>query len=530
MDAVKAVEFKNVSRIYGSNRANDRLSFSVDAGSIHGLIGENGAGKSTAMKMLFGLEKPDEGEISVFGQPIHFSSATEAMSAGVAMVHQHFMLSENATALENFLLMRGKTKALAWRKPRKELLEAQQLSQNYGFEIPWMKPVRELSVGEQQRLEILKALSRKGRILILDEPTAVLTPSEIKDLFKKLRELKNRGYTVILITHKLKEVLEITDEVTILRQGQVTAQLKTAQVDAEILAEKMMGHALNKAFRKLDSDSSLNSDSNSLASSSLALASSDKNHENKKLILEKVKARKTDFTLDIASLEVRAGEIVGLAGVEGNGQKELVELLLHPQKFRSIEGQVEILGQKTKKFSTHQIRQLSMGVFPEDRLRWGAVSSMNLVENFLLGYHRKWHADKKILAWKELSKVVNEQIKKFNIKASGPKAAFSSLSGGNQQKLVAARELYSEPQLLVVSQPTRGVDIGAAEFIHQQLLTAAKNKNTAILLISSELDELLKLSDRILVIYRGSIQTQFSRSQYDENKIGAAMGGLEVSP
>ena len=509
MNSVPAVEFKSVSRIYNVHRANDQLSFSMAAGCIHGLIGENGAGKSTAMKMLFGLEKPDEGEILVFGKKVNFSSATAAMNSGIAMVHQHFMLSENETALENFLLMRKNVKTFGWRNHKEELLQAQELSKNYDFEIPWLKPVCELSVGEQQRLEILKALSRHGKILILDEPTAVLTPQEIQDLFKKLRELKKQGHTIILITHKLKEVLEITDSITVMRQGKVTTSLNTSEASVDFLAEKMIGHKMRAAGNFAEA----------------GVASATTPFGEKKLQLKELRAETLDFKLDISSLEVHAGEILGIAGVEGNGQKELIQLLMHPKKFKKIEGHLEILGHDTRFYSTRALRQLSLGFFPEDRLRWGSVPSLNLLQNFILGYQRKLLAAKKFLPWNELFKICAEQIKKFNVRPESPLALFSSLSGGNQQKLVVARELYLNPNLILASHPSRGVDIGATEFIHQQLLDAKKG-NAAILLISSELDELIKLSDRIVVLYRGRIQAEFSRSHFNENKIGAAMGGI----
>ncbi len=504
-----AIEFRKVSKTYGACRANDDLSFKVTAGSIHGFIGENGAGKSTAMKMLFGLETPDSGEIFVFGQHIRFSSATDGIQAGIAMVHQHFMLAENLTALENFLLIQNSSRPWSLRNYSAELAEAQKFAQSYNFEIPWMKPVHELSVGEQQRLEILKALSQRGKILILDEPTAVLTPQETEELFKRLTELKKQGHTLILITHKLKEVLEITDEITILRQGKVVASMKTSEATPSLLAEKMIGHSLDQ-----ESESSL--------------PRSTSKNEALRLNLQNIKAVKNNVQLHIPALKLHHGEIIGIAGVEGNGQKELTELLLNPKSFSSIEGELEILGTSMKNHSTAQIRELSLGVFPEDRLRLGSISSMNLVQNFLLGYQKKFSAAGKLLSWASLKLKTMEGIEKFSVSPSDPMNTFSSLSGGNQQKLVAARELYFKPDLIFAFHPTRGVDIGAAHFIHQQLL-AAKARGAGVLVISSELDELLKLSDRILVLYRGQIQAQFSREQFDENQIGAAMGGIELS-
>lgn len=506
--SVPAVEFKNVSRIYERCRANDHLSFSITQGSIHGLIGENGAGKSTAMKMLFGLEQPDEGEIFVFGQKVQFSSATEAMNSGIAMVHQHFMLAENLTALENFMLVQSSSSPWQLRNKRSELALAEEFARSYHFTIPWLKPINELSIGEQQRLEILKALSRRGKILILDEPTAVLTPHEIQEFFKKLRALKSQGQTLILITHKLKEVLEITDEVTILRQGKVVDRLQTAQANASILSEKMIGHRLE-----------------TLQVTSAEMTSA--KDKTKKLRLKNIKAETASARLEVPLLEITGGEILGIAGVEGNGQQELIDLLLHPKSFKKIEGELELLGQSTLGLSTSRLRQLSLGVLPEDRLHRGSVSTMNLTENFLLGYQHqmKWG----FISWAELEKETNKNIQKFNVVPADPLARFSSLSGGNQQKLVAARELSHNPELIFAFQPTRGVDIGAADFIHRQIL-AAKNRQAAVLLISSELDELLKLSDRILVFFRGRVQAEFSRSSFNENKIGAAMGGFEVSP
>ncbi len=508
-----AVEFKSVSRIYsmdsidGKNsvlRANDKLSFTIAQGSIHGLIGENGAGKSTAMKILFGLEQADEGEILLFGKKVRFNSATEAMNSGISMVHQHFMLSENETALENFMLMQKNSAPFSWRSKKQELNEAKKLSKNFGLEIPWEKLVQDLSVGEQQRLEILKALSQNGKILILDEPTAVLTPYETQDLFKKLKDLKSQGYTIILITHKLKEVLQITDYITVMQKGKVTTSLKTTEATVEILTEKMIGKS-HENFR--------------------LLASSAPQASQKRLHLSKINVEHSGSHLEIENLSVNSGEIVGVAGVEGNGQKELLKLLLHPKKFKKISGEIEILGKDTKKFSTQQLRQLSIGIFPEDRLRYGSVLNLNLLQNFILGYQRKFFTNSFLFPWKKALQICLEQIQKFNVVPGNPQARFSSLSGGNQQKLVAARELFLKPDLLLVSQPTRGVDVGASAFIHQQIL-AARNSGAAILLISSELDELIHLSDRVIVLYRGRIQAEFSRLQFSENKIGAAMGGI----
>lgn len=497
MSISPAIEFRKVSRFYGNQKANDQVSFSVQEGHIHGIVGENGAGKSTAMKLLFGLETPDTGEIYVFGKKVNFKNSIQAMKEGIGMVHQHFMLADEMTALENFLLFKENRSFLRKINWKEELALAQKISLEYGFPLRWELPVNKLSVGEQQRLEILKALSLKGKILILDEPTAVLTPQEADDFFSKLLELKSKGHTILIITHKLKEVLKLTDAVTVFRKGKVIQNFKTGSLSIDHLAEAMVGRKIFFEKRNLHP----------------------KNFKNEEVLkLENLQFK--NQSLNIKSLHIQAGEIVGLAGVEGNGQKELIEFMASAKTFKNKihEGVTfEVLGQN----SLANINPEQVAFFPEDRLKVGSVASMNLAENFLLGHQKSFW-----ISWPVVEQETLWSLKKFQINSEDPKAVFSSLSGGNQQKLVVARELSRNPQFILAAHPTRGVDIGAIEFIHEQLIQF-QEKGAGIFLVSSELEELMKLSDRIYVIYRGNIVAEFSRKDFDERKIGAAMGGKD---
>jgi len=496
MSSYPAVEFTGIHKQFGDCISVQKLSFSVAAGSIHALVGENGAGKSTSMKILFGFYPPDHGTLKVHGQEVHFHSPTDAMELGIGMVHQHFMLAEPLTALDNILLFEKNTKAFQKLNRQEHKERLQKLAEQYQFNIDWDLPVQQLSVGTQQRIEILKILSQDSKIIILDEPTAVLTPQEIEDLFKNLRKLKAEGRTVIIITHKLKEVMAIADAVTVLRSGTATANKKISETSVEDLAEHMVGRKIKN------------------------LSLSERTH-----FATPTPVLNMTGVNERVSLCVHAGEIVGIAGVEGNGQDELIHALLDPRTLKH-KGKIEIKSQSTEKLSAAQIRSLGLAAFPEDRLRFGVVKERPLFENFILGYHNSPEYSRfGFLNFKNIFAKTTAAMEKFDVRPRDIQNPIGKLSGGNQQKLVVARELQNSPDFILAAKPTRGVDIGAIEFIHEQLL-AARNRGAGILLISSELEELMTLSDRILVLFKGRIVAEFLRNQqYNEIKIGAAMGG-----
>lgn len=484
-----AIEFRNIAKSFGPVKANHNISFAVPRGSIHAIVGENGAGKSTAMKILFGLYQPDEGQFFIRGKEVQFDSPMDAMAEGVGMVHQHFMLAGSLTALDNILLMQnGSAFQKLPRKEQKHKLE--ELAQRYGMILNLESKVEDLSVGEQQRLEILKILSQDSEIIILDEPTAVLTPQEVQDLFKNLRLLKAEGKTILIITHKLKEVIAISDNVTVFRTGTVVANRRTTEVQSDSLAELMVGRLLQK------------------------------NEERKTAIDDKVLLSLTNVSANIGNrklqnvnLQIRAKEIVGVAGVEGNGQDVLMRVLLdrHSLKKGCWSGDIQQKG--------------TLESFPEDRLRFGVLPTKTAVENFILGHHRRAPFYKNGFISDSAALTETEKaMKEFDVRPLKPRQTFSQFSGGNQQKLVVARALWPNPDIVIAAQPTRGVDIGAIEFIHGKL-RAQRDQGSGVLLISSELDELMTLADRIVVIYHGELIKEFTRAEFNEVALGAAMGG-----
>ncbi len=496
------IEFRNITKTFGAVTANSKLNLSIEAGSMHAIVGENGAGKSTAMKILFGLYQPDSGQLLIRGQRVDFRSPTDAMHAGIGMVHQHFMLAEPFTALDNLLLHSKLRSFFLDRKKQKNQLE--ELARTFGFDMALDKRIENLPVGLQQRVEILKALAQDSEIIILDEPTAVLTPQEVEALFVNLQRLRDMGKTIIIITHKLKEVMRITDKVTIFRQGQVVAERKTSETNTSELAELMIGHKLAEIPERKTTVASKNV-----------------------LRVQNLNAQLHAHAIHDISLDVHASEIVGIAGVEGNGQDVLIHSLLDPSALNknSLSGKISLQDQDTTRLSATQIRELGVGAFPEDRLRFGVLSQRPVYENFLLGAHRlKENIRGPFLNLKKLFKNTTEALETYDIRPRNIHHELGKMSGGNQQKLVVARELSNNPGFILAAQPTRGVDIGAIEFIHSQL-REMRDRQSGILLISSELDELLTLSDRILVLFKGKIVAEFARKDFDTSKIGSAMGG-----
>ncbi|WP_262689588.1 ABC transporter ATP-binding protein [Kordiimonas aestuarii] len=505
MDQPFAIETRGLSKHFGDVRANDELSLIIPKGTVHGIVGENGAGKSTLLKMLFGFYRPDGGDILVRGEVVRFQNPMEAMGKGIGMVHQHFMLVEPFTILENIILGSegGADLNAAKAKAREDLKE---LEEKFGFDLPFDEPVERLSVGVRQRAEILKALYRGAETLILDEPTAVLTPQETEQLFGLVRQLKAQGKTVLFVTHKLNEIMAVTDDVTVMRAGKVVAVRKTNETSAAELAELMVGAKVAREAARAETGEhkvrlSLNG----------VYASGDRGHT----------------ALTDISLEVHDGEVLGVAGVAGNGQTELLEVITGLRRLARgriwYDGAV-IADEKT---TTDPITLRRMGVahVAEDRLKTGVVESMSARENAILGYQREADFSRRgLLKLKEIAKRAAGYFESQDVRPRNPNLPISSFSGGNQQKLVIAREISRAPQLMIIGQPTRGVDIGAVTKIHDQI-TELRNAGKAILVVSADLDELLAISDRIAVMCEGEIVGTLKVEDSDEQTLGLMMAG-----
>ncbi len=504
MSSQALLDFRNVSKAFGDCVSNKDVSFTVEAGSIHALVGENGAGKSTIMKILFGLYHKDEGQIFLRGQEINFDSPLEAKKNGLGMVHQHFMLAGPMTALEHIFLDESNVGSLfqPLQKSQKRA-ELQTLCEKYRMPVPWDELIENLSVGFQQRIEILKLLYNKADILILDEPTAVLTPQETEALFTQLRELKAAGKTILLITHKLKEVMSLADRVTVFRHNRTIRTMKVSETSPLELSELMVGRKLQTELPpRTSARPEVRVHIKSLTIPSLHLSD--------------------------LNLQIHQSEIVGIAGIEGNGQSQLIEFLLNPEEFKPSAGDLQFDGQSILSLNTRELKNRGMSYFPEDRLHQGIVLGFDLRENFLLGLHRLPLFQKfGFLRRKKIKSVTQDQIHKFDVRPPEAWKVFRDLSGGNQQKLVVARELFRKPKFLLAAQPSRGVDIGAMERIHLEMLEL-KNQGASVLLISSDLDELMKLSDRILVMYQGQFVGEMSQAHFDEMKLGQLMTGVSA--
>ena len=499
-----ALELHGVTKAFGNNLAVDSVDFALEQGEIHTLLGENGAGKSTLMNLIYGLYQPDAGEILINGKPNIVDSPKTAIALGLGMVHQHFMLVPSLSVAENIALNVGRGKFRFRRNEAEE--KAQQLSTHYGLSISPQMKVWQLSVGLQQRVEILKALSADARVLILDEPTAVLSPQEITELFTILRRLKSDGHSIIFISHKLKEVMEISDRITVLRDGKKVVTTKIADTSPTRLARQMVGHELPEIRRSAQAHGSPILEIRNLVAA---------DHNGRQVV-------------DGSSFDVCAGEIVGIAGIDGNGQIELAETIVGLRK--SQRGAIRFNGQSITNFPTSRSRQLGYGYIPEDRQAAGLILSFTIAENLILNVHRlKGYRSKLLKGWQaflDLKRIDADSealIQDYDVRTTHTHAPAGSLSGGNQQKVVIARELSQEPQLLLAVNPTRGLDIGAADYTHQQFLEQ-RWKQRAVLLISTELDEVLALSDRIFVMYRGGL-TEATEFRDDLSKIGLLMTG-----
>ncbi len=501
-----AIELKGISKAFGPVQANKDISIAVQPGTIHGIIGENGAGKSTLMSILYGFYKADAGEIFIKGQKTAIPDSQAAIAAGIGMVFQHFKLVQNFTVLENIVLG-AEDGALLRPSLGKARRELRRLEQEYELHVDPDALIENLSVGHQQRVEILKALYRQANILILDEPTGVLTPTEADQLFRILARLREEGKTIILITHKLREIMDITDTVSVMRRGEMTATVKTAETSPEQLAELMVGRKVLLRVEKAPARPG-------------------------KTVLEVKDLQVTDDNgverLKGISLNIRAGEILGIAGVAGNGQSELLEVL---GGVSAAHGTIRVNGAEidlTGKHSDGQSRRArGIAHVPEDRQSEGLIMDFQAWENVGFGYHHDPAYQKNALFMDNaaLRADTARKMEKFDVRPPDPSLPAKNFSGGNQQKIVVAREIERNPDLLLVGQPTRGVDIGAIEFIHKQII-ALRDEGKAILLVSVELDEIMSLSDRIAVMFDGMIMGERLPEDTNAQELGLLMAGV----
>ncbi|MEM7487929.1 MAG: ABC transporter ATP-binding protein [Pseudomonadota bacterium] len=500
-----AIELRGISKAFGPVQANKDISIQVKRGTIHGIIGENGAGKSTLMSILYGFYKADAGEVYIGGQRTEIPDSQAAIDAGIGMVFQHFKLVENFTVLENVVLG-AEDGAMLRPSLRKARSLLKQLAKDYEMDVDPDAVIEDLGVGQQQRVEILKALYREADILILDEPTGVLTPAEADHLFRILRGLRDEGKTIVLITHKLREIMEITDTVSVMRRGEMTATVKTAETSPEELAELMVGR---KVLLRVDKAPA----------------------KPGKTVLEVENLRVTDAQgverLKGIDLTIHAGEVLGIAGVAGNGQSELLEVL---GGYASGTGTIRVNGEAidlTGHASDARTRRArGIAHVPEDRQREGLIMDYRAWENVGFGYHDDpKFCSGAFMNLAALRRDCEEKMERFDVRPPDPTLAAKSFSGGNQQKIVLAREIERNPDLLLIGQPTRGVDIGAIEFIHQQIV-ALRDQGKAILLVSVELDEIMALSDRIAVMFDGRIMGERLPSETDQGELGLLMAGM----
>ena len=498
------IEMREITKVFGEFVANDKINLELRKGEIHALLGENGAGKSTLMNMLAGLLEPTSGEIVVNGQVVKLDSPSKAASLGIGMVHQHFMLVEAFTVAENIILGSELTKngVLDIARATREINE---LSERYGLAVDPSAKVADISVGAQQRVEILKTLYRGADILIFDEPTAVLTPSEIDELMAIMKNLVKEGKSIILITHKLDEIRAVSDRVTVIRRGKSIETVEIVGATNADLAEMMVGRSVSFKTEKQPAQPK-----------EVVLSIKD-------LVVNENRGVPAVKNL---SLDVRAGEIVGIAGIDGNGQSELIQAITGLRKIES--DSVELKGQSIVGLHPRQITELSVGHVPEDRHRDGLVLEMMISENIALQtYYKEPLSKKGILNYTNILDYAKKLMQEFDVRAASEIVPASALSGGNQQKAIIAREIDRNPDLLIVSQPTRGLDVGAIEYIHKRLIQERDN-GKAVLVVSFELDEILNVSDRIAVIHDGKIQGIVTPETTNKQELGVLMAGGEL--
>ena len=497
---MNAIQMEHITKTFHGAYANKDVSFCVEKGEIHSLLGENGAGKTTLMKILFGLYKPDSGEIRINDQPAAITSPHDAIGCGLSMVHQHFVQVGNLTVTENIIIGSEPKKGLFLDRKGAQA-KVKELIDRYHFQLDPLEKVEELSVGEKQKVEILKALYNNADILLLDEPTAVLTPVEVEELFVMLRNLKAEGKTIVIITHKLKETLAIADRVTILRKGELVGTKGIDEVNESSLAEMMVGRPISFEVHRLPwkPDAPIR-----LELKDITLGES--GHE----LLKNI------------SLQVHSGEILGIAGVEGNGQTELIEVITgirrHYKGSLCCDGK-ELSGSNPREMLSY------IGHIPEERGARGFVKGFTNWENYILGYHnREEYSRHGLMNIRHIKEKAEAAIRQYDVRTSGIEQTTDSLSGGNQQKLIIGRTLSHQDRIILAAQPTRGVDIGAIEYIHTELMKM-RDQGAAILLISADLDEVTKLSDRIAVIYEGQIEAERMAADFTRNELGYYMLG-----
>ena len=498
------IEMREITKKFGDFVANDKINLQLRKGEIHALLGENGAGKSTLMNMLAGLLEPTSGDIVVNGNTVNLDSPSKAASLGIGMVHQHFMLVEAFTVAENIILGSETTKhgILDLKKASQDILE---LSKKYGLAVDPNAKVEDISVGAQQRVEILKTLYRGADILIFDEPTAVLTPAEIEELMTIMKNLANEGKSIILITHKLDEIRAVSDRVTVIRRGKSIETVEIGGATNQDLAEMMVGRSVSFKTEKGPS-------------------------EPKEVVLSienlVVNENRGVPAVKNLSLELRAGEIVGIAGIDGNGQSELIQAITGLRKVKS--GSIKIKGKDVVGLHPRQITEMNVGHVPEDRHRDGLVLDMMISENIALQtYYKEPLSKNGILNYPNITSYAKKLMEEFDVRAASEVVPAKALSGGNQQKAIIAREIDRDPDLLIVSQPTRGLDVGAIEYIHKRLIQERDN-GKAVLVVSFELDEILNVSDRIAVIHDGKIQGIVTPETTNKQELGILMAGGKV--
>jgi ABC-type uncharacterized transport system ATPase subunit len=494
-----SIELLDITKRFARTIANDDVTLKITAGSIHALVGENGAGKTTLMETLYGLYQPDAGKIRIHGKDVEIKSPHDSIRLGIGMVHQHFMLVPKLTVLENIVLGSETTNKL-FLDLKKTMTEISSLAEKFSLNVPLDQRVEDIGVGIQQRVEILKAIYRKADILVLDEPTAVLTPQEATQLFRILTELNQQGKTIVLITHKLNEVMAISQRVSVMRRGKIVGELETSKTNPQEIAQLMVGRPVLLRVEK-----------------------SEKRSAPPRLFIKSLNYvdRRGVGTLNDVSFEIAPGEIFGIAGVEGNGQSQLVECLtglLRPTSGSIKIGDVELVG-----LNAQQIFLRGFAHVPEDRIKRGLVVDFSIEENLILGMHREF-SPTFFMNRKKVRDNAKLLIEKFDIRPTDPSIHARGLSGGNQQKVIMARELSRGAEVIIASQPTRGVDIGGIEFIHRTLISA-RDSGKAILLVSADLNEILSLSDRIAVMYGGRIVKIFPDNNVDENELGLYMTG-----
>ena len=499
------LELENITKKFPGVLANDQVDFDLKKGEIHALVGENGAGKSTLMNVLFGIYQQEEGNIFYKGQELDIDGPEDAIDLGIGMVHQHFMLVPTLTVAENIILGDEITTGLGHLDIKQATKEVAELSDKYGLDVDPQTKVKDISVGMEQRVEILKALYREAEVLILDEPTAVLTPQEVKELYKIMNFLVEQGKSIIFITHKLQEVLSVSDRVTVLRDGKSIGTVQTEETSEPELAEMMVGReVLLEVDKEPANPGQVAVEVNNLSA-----------RDNRG-----VKA------LNDVSFSIKEGEILGVAGVEGNGQTELVEVLTGLRE--ATEGEFKLNGSELLNHSARDIKEAKVAHVPEDRHKHGLVLDYTIEDNLILGYHHRQPFAQGInFNFSELEDHAEELISEYDIRPRNKDALARSLSGGNQQKVIVAREFTQDPEFLIASQPTRGVDIGAIEFIHQRIINQ-RDKGKAVLVVSAELSEIMSLSDRIAVMYEGEIVDILPVEEATEEKLGLLMAGGQI--